>query len=703
MVYSWANPLNLPWLVFDDDHTAKGIQILLVLWIGVGVISWWGARLGYPAHLIFLAAMLATLSPVMLHAHSHIHYAGSVFWAVVVVGTYVRFLEAGGRRRLSLVALSWATLVVMNYATIILFTSAALVLYAASRIWLIDDGLQSDLVRRGVFQRVGWSMLCVAASTGACAFFLLPMLQESSLVRDPISSVARSYLPGLFTGLGFASTMPYTPLAVLVALQLYRRWRGSSVITIDVTWMALLWSVAILLSASPLLQTAYHSLVPGAEYSNNVFWRLLVFTFPFGALLVAGAFTGSSSNGRRWQFSLEKSWLGVLLLANLSFFAASISPEFWKRISPDSVSGKIDNLAGDPDSLVMTGLALVIAGSLFALWSGTGGSQRVQWALVITVALCFVGLFRLQGPNLPVALDPADHPLLEGLGSADKRLVSLELCSDSGTRSYYRPTATLAGFSTPHGPTDAGLFRQVRKFWAPLNDLDELNRQGLDFMEVTWLCRESVLESGVLRGDIAGLLRMVGVDYVAARREVVDDNLRSVRKNSQTSVYEFAGAWPDVVFIEGVGAEEVSDHLMDLVGGRLASSDVGMPYRELPAHRVSNHEWVIEVPEELRARSGTVFMNHPIEYHRDWQVLGRPTEAHWAVRSASLPGGQAAFGLHKAPFRMMTMVLPEGFSIYYNLSHYTLWGGMSVFCLALALGIVLYYGHRERRGSATGT
>jgi hypothetical protein len=701
MVYAWANPLNLPWLVFDNDHTAKGIQMLLVLWIGVGVISWWGARLGYPAHLIFLAVVLATLSPAMLHTHSHTHYAGSVYWAVVVVGTYVRFLEAGGRWRLLFVALAWATLVVINYATIILFTAATLILYAASRLWLVQDGLQS--ARRRVFQRLGWSTLGLVASTGACAFLLLPMLQESSLVRDPISSEVRNYLPGLFTGLGLASMMPYTPLAVLVAVQLYRHWRGSSAPAPDVRWMALLWSLAILLSASPLLQTVYHSVVPGAKYSNNVFWRFLVFAFPFGAILVAGAFRDPNGRGHRWQFPLERIWLGGLLLANLSFFAASVAPEFWKRISPDRVSSKIDDLAGDPDSLLMTGLALVIAGSLFALWSGAGGSQRVQWALVVTVALCFVGLFRLQGPNLPVAHDPAQHPLLEGLGSVDKRLVSLELCSDSNTRSYYRPTATLAGFSTPHGPTDAGLFRQVRKFWAPLNDLDELNQQGLDFMEVTWLCRDHVLESDALRGDMANLFRMLGVDYVAAGEEVVDDHLKSVRTNGYSRVYEFAGGWPDVVFIEGVGETEVSDHLIDLVGGRLDGRVVEMPYHELPAHRVSNHEWVIDVPNELRARSGTVFMNHPIEYHRDRRVFGMPTEAHWATRSTSLPGGQQAFGLHEAPFRMMTMVLPESFSIYYNLSHYKLWGGLSIICLSLVVGIVLYYGRWERRGSATGT
>ena len=127
-----------------------------------------------------------------------------------------------------------------------------------------------------------------------------------------------------------------------------------------------------------------------------------------------------------------------------------------------------------------------------------------------------------------------------------------------------------------------------------------------------------------------------------------------------------------------------------------------MPYHELPTRRVSNHEWVVEVPEGLRARSGTVFMNHPIEYHRDWRVLGMPTEAHWAVRSASLPGGQEAFGLHEAPFRMMTMVLPQNFSIFYDLSHYKLWGGVSIFCLGLVLSTVLYCGRWERTGMTTG-
>jgi hypothetical protein len=246
----------------------------------------------------------------------------------------------------------------------------------------------------------------------------------------------------------------------------------------------------------------------------------------------------------------------------------------------------------------------------------------------------------------------------------------------------------------------AGLFRRVRNFWAPLNDLSELNQRGLDLMEVSWLCRERVLESGALRGDVAELFRMLGVDYVATRGEVIGVDLRSVRANTHTSVYEFAAGWPDVVFIEGVRAQEVSDYLMDLVGGRFVGSEFEILHRELPSRRVSNHEWVVEVPEELRTRSGTVFMNHPIEYHRDLRVLGMPTEAYWAIRSVSLPQGQGAFGLHEAPFRMMTMDLPDSFSIVYSLSHYKLWGGLSIFCLSLVLGTVMYYGRWERRSAA---
>ena len=691
MIYAWANPLNLPWLIFDNDHTAKGMQVLLVLWIGVGAISWWGVRLGYPGHLIFLAVVLATLSPVMLHAHSHTHYAGSIYWAAVVVATCTRFLDEGRAWRLLLVAFSWITLVVINYATIILFTAGALILYTAARIWFEEDDSQHGQTRQRTIQRAGWCTLCGAAATGACLFLLSPMLHESSLVRDPVSSVARSYLPGLFTGVGFASMMPYTPLAILVALRFYRNWRGASAPTLDVRWMGLLWLLAIVLSASPLLQTVYKSLVPGAKYSNNVFWRFLVFTFPFGALLVAGAFRNPNGNGRRWQLSMESVWLGVLLLANLSFFAAVITPELWRTISPERFNDKIDHLAGDPDSFAMTGLALIIAASLFALWHMAGASARARWLPVLIVGLCFVGLFRLQGPNLPVEHDPVEHPLLEGLASADKRLVSLDLCSGAA-RSYYRPTATLAGFSTPHGPTDAGLFRTTRRFWAPLNDLNELNQQGASFMEVTWLCREQVLESGVLRGDIAALFRMLGIDYVATGGEVAGNALTRLRANRYTSIYQFAGSWPDVVFIEGVDAQEVSDHLMGLVGGWLDGSETEMPYRALTARRISNHEWVIEVPEDLRGRHGTVFMNHPIEYHRELRVPGSGmlTEAHWAVRSPSLSGGQQAFGLHDAPFRMMSLTLPEGFSIYYNLSNYKLLGGVSLFFLCLLLGIAMY-------------
>ena len=157
MIYAWANPLNLPWLVFDSDHTAKGIQLFLVLSIGIGVISWWGARLGYPAHLIFLAAVLATLTPIMLHAQSHTHYAGSVYWALVVLAAYTRFLEEGGGRRLLFVALSWMLLIAINYVTINLFTAVALVLCAASYLWSNRDGAGNGPVRRRIFIRIGWN------------------------------------------------------------------------------------------------------------------------------------------------------------------------------------------------------------------------------------------------------------------------------------------------------------------------------------------------------------------------------------------------------------------------------------------------------------------------------------------------------------------------------------------------------------------
>jgi len=357
--------------------------------------------------------------------------------------------------------------------------------------------------------------------------------------------------------------------------------------------------------------------------------------------------------------------------------------------------GQYSNLLRTRGLVESAGFSAFIAVVFLLLFQAT---VRAKTTLSFIAAVCigfgYVGMYSYQRPNMPAALDPALHPLFEGIPKGAVS-VTLEDCT-SKTRSWYRSEANQANLRAIDGPTDVGIFRQYRKFWAHWNDVEDFNAKGANLMEVLWICADKVLDkSGKLNASFSALASAVGLQYVFTESDVNDASMTLFRQVGGMRAYRRSSAWTDVSFLPGIAASDFASTLSALAIGDsealrkfLAYDSIRIP---LASKRQGNLFWAIDVPPALRGSGGTLFMNHPLEYHRGLIVpfLNIPLDGRWVLSQGDR---SVDFPLGAVPYRVADAHLTEKkVSVEYGLEQYYFWflmsfvGIVGAVCLAISV------------------
>lgn len=703
LVYSYLSPLHLPWLLIENDHLAKGVQILLLLNLGAFAIAAWSRILGLGERWTLLLAVLATLTPLALHFQAHTHQPGTYYAGLLVLAAYDRFLESGGARRLALLFAALLLLIALNFISVFGFVVIALVCFALPRLWCAGRAWPALAL-----ERLLPAVLAVAAAVCAMSFFLGPILLEAHLVREAVVARQMAIAPWSGTGqfiaslavfrLGFGHWTPFHWLLLFIAAVAWQQGWLHRAPPAAIGGVLFLLLTAVLGGATSM-QAWLQANVPGFGQSANIFLRMSYFAglcaLPALGWLAASTQAQSSRTAARLALAL----LAVVALVNATLAGGGLAARAGLLVT--SLPRQLERML--PIEMIVPavlGAVLAIAAMLlFGARAERTGTRAL--APAAAVGVCLVAIYQFSYPNLPARLDPVRHPLFDGL-ERGRAALTLERCS-SKHRSWYRSEAALGGLRTLDGPTDTGLFRQMRRFWAPLNDIEEINATGANLLEVMWVCIERIVaDDRSVRASAVALLRALGVKYLFVDGELRSADLRLMRRIGALAVYEIADPWPDVSFLPGVDGEGWSIILRGLVNddrqalARFATIDSA---REAPsAARESNLRWRIAMASEATGRAGTLFMNHPLEYHRGWRVPGLDwsLEGRWQYHA----GGEARdFPLSDVPYRILEIRAAPAAVVAYNLEHYRAWGVVSL--LGLFGFVALARGQRRReRASA---
>ena len=703
LVYSYLSPLHLPWLLIDNDHIAKGVQILLLLNLGALAIVAWSRILGLGEGWTLMLVALATLTPLALHFQAHTHQPGTYYAGLLVLAAYDRFLESGGARRLALFFAALLLLIALNFISVFGFVVIALVCFALPRLWRAGRAWPALAL-----ERLLPAALTVAATVCAMSFFLGPILLEAHLVREAVVARPMAIAPWSGTGhfiaslavfrLGFGHWTPFHWLLLLLAALAWRQgWlhRTPPAATGGVLFLLL----TAVLGGATSVQTWLQANVPGFGQSANIFLRMSYFSglcaLPALGWLADSAQVQPSRTAARSALAL----LAVVALVNATLAAGGLAARAGLLMT--SLPRQLERML--PIEMIVAavlGTVLAIAAMLyFGARAGRTGTRAL--APAAAVGVCLVAIYQFSYPNLPARLDPARHPLFEGL-ERGRAALTLERCS-SERRSWYRSEAALGGLRTLDGPTDTGLFRRMRRFWAPLNDIDEINAAGANLLEVLWVCAERIVDDkAAVRPSAVALLRALGVKYLFVEGNLQSPGIRLVRQIGALSAYEVADPWPDVSFLPGVSSADWRAILPGLVrndGQALTRFMTIDATREAPrVARESNLRWHIRMAPEATGSAGTLFMNHPLEYHRGWRVPGLDwsLEGRWQYHA----GGEAMdFPLSDVPYRILEIRAAPAAAVAYSLEHYRAWGVISLLGVFGFVALARGQRPRERAGA----
>ncbi|WIM05108.1 MAG: hypothetical protein OHM77_10435 [Candidatus Nitricoxidivorans perseverans] len=704
LAYSYLSPFNIPWLLIGNDHIAKAVQIYLLLNFGLFGLLWWARILRVAPAWFFLSAMLLLLSPMSLHFQGHQHQPALYFSALYIAASVHLFLRGGATRHLAWSAFIFTVAIWCNFITLLLFICILIAFLMAGNVaWPAEGGARPAVLRRAV--ALAGALFGIVLS---CSFLLGPIALEAHLVREPVSLYQANQSPlaspsQFVRSLLFHEKAPLQVAWLLVlgafAVMLKERHTGELK---SLYPLGLFLGFALLLGSSSWVQDLYRAVVPSAKYSGNIYFRLLFMANVLIAPLFAwcGTRLGGGSRAYRQVFLAI---CAAVVMVNLLFWLIAAAPGGFGFNPDDAFGGKLgrlaERLAERPVIGLTAGAGTIFAAVLFGL-AVSGARRRAtgwgQWVSLAMAGAMLVAMYRLSdGPSLSMAQDAESYPIFrlveEGRGAP---VLTLEDCSGD-VRHYTRREPVLAGFRPLDAPTDTGLFRRTREFWMPLNDAREHYRKGLFYYELNWVCREMVSsrEGGLMPG-FGRLLKALGVRYLFATADITDSMLERLGREGEMRAYRVAVAWPDMVFLPGVREAEWTGVMAGLVRNDAdaieAFDRIEAGKAIVASTRMSNLRWEGTIPPVASAASGVLFMNHPIEYHRDlkFPLLDLPLEGYWEVRTAD---GAAPFPQTPVPYRSAEIRATDRVEVTYSLAHYRGWFALSLLGLAITLSIIRYW------------
>ncbi|MBI5195883.1 MAG: hypothetical protein HZA10_06145 [Nitrospirae bacterium] len=704
MIYSYLSPFHLPWLVISDDHIAKGVQIFLLLNYGMLGFLFWCRTLQISPVWTFMVMIFGLFTPLSLHFYAHTHQPGILYSGLYITLAYYLYLQHRNPFYLSLLFIFLSLSIITNFLSVLLFISLFLVVISVAFV------LHSTIPRKERVSRIARGVACYSSAVLFCSFFLGPILLESYLVREPVAPSYSSYAPwnnlnavisslSVF-GLGNNAYVPFLfILPILLYLSLLKNF------PVGIIAMIYFWVAAFLITSFEGLQAIFRSVMPGMKYSNNALFRMLFFANLFGFILIAWLseyFKNNKEKAGKNFMKIILLVLAVVLLANAVYWSVSVL----QMLSPELVRalpGKLPEFAGlihnHEERFFTTGLGLLISIFFFSFWrlnvysSSSKNTSRAQLLLVLLIGIGYLLIYQFQRPDLLSKYDVLRHPIFSGIEIKNRdKALTLEDCGSAGHQ-WYRNEATLAGFSTFDGPTDTGIFTEMRCFWAPLNDIEELNKKGVNLMEVNWICSEKVIseKDSSMVISAKSLFRALGVKYLFTDREINDIGAKKIKQTSGLRLYELGEPWPDITYFPGADSRFLKETIQGLArGSQKAVYDflvLDRLKRKLNFSRSSNIRWEVSAPPDLRGTGGALFMNHPLEYHRNisFPLTNIPAEGRWEVVKENK--SRVDFPLSNGPFRIVDIDMTEKAVIQYSLRHY--WGWTVISACGFIIFIVI--------------
>lgn len=714
MIYSYLSPFHIPWLFISNDYIAKGVQIFMVLNFGMFGFLLWCRILELSPPWTLLVVIFGTLTPLSLHFLAHTHQPGIYFCGLYVTAAYNQFLKY----RKSIYLMSFFVFIIVaitiNFLSIFLFITLFIAIIS------IVHFVHSAIPKKEIINRIFIVIICYILANVSMSFFLGPIVLESYLVREPVSIAYQSYAPWASLGKFLGALVvynpfnsPYIPFMVTIPLLILRIFRKpiSTIASLEVWSLLYIWCFTILVTSFVDLQHVFRSLMPGMKYSNNALFRMLFLGNLFGILLIASLSQYFADNAKRQSLKQIIIILVSIVLLNGFLWLISINLDLWVTILNALRLPKAHELINvfSKAGAYKIGIGFCVSMLFLYYWyqlvkkrkKSTSWMPHIQLTTVFFIGIGYTLIYQFNFPNMPVAFDPINHPIFSEIKKDTKaRALTLENCS-SERHSWYRYEATLAGLSTFDGPVDCGLFNKTRKFWYPLNNISECIKQGIDLFEVNWICSEKVISvnEGELKPGSKRLFKALGIKYLLTDCDINDTEVVKLKQVGNLKLYSLKGGWSDVTFLPDVNLETLQNTIKGLLSGDYESVNffdcLESRKHELEAKRISNMKWDVLVPEDLKGKSGVLFMNHPVEYCRGlrFPFTKLPLEGKWIILSDN--GIPANFPLTDVPFRIADIILGERITIKYDLTHYQGWFLIS--SIGLSIFIILFL--REKNNS----
>lgn len=705
---SWISPLHAVWLLVDNDQVAKGIEIFLILNIGLLGTLWWASILGLPPSLTMMAAIFITFTPLATRYDGLSQYGHCFAASLLVTAAFTAFLDSGRRKYLFLFFAMTLFLISGNYMPSLLFVCIVFLMITISRF-----GWSPYTNRRGICIRTLLATIVFTGAFASLAFYICPILMKVPLRFTPVLDVGRPegvlaniglFLQSLYVfdtyGNAHWTYSPYLMIAVTIVFAALLR--GNKTVSTPAFWLACIFIFFAAATTTHEMQFALRSFIPGMKYSINGLIRFQYMASWYLYLAMAYfIYQGRKMAPSGWLFLII--CLGGVIAFNGTtmalylFSQPSSDAGFFNKIIAMSHGLTTHVLQAQlAESVIANAIALVFFSAFLLSWYPRWAdrvSEAARVAIICGMGAAFLVVNVCRAPNMRAAHDSSNHPIFEGISQVPStRTITVAQCND---RQYSpgnsRHEAQLAGMTSLDGTGCMSITKKHTQYWYPLNNYEILVAKtdgGLHERQPdVWVCNDRITESdGVtVKPGVIRLFQTLGLDYIFSDKPLYSDEMDLENTIHELRAYRVQHDRSEALFFPNTTPEQVDQALIDLIQGDEQAWNLLSMAKDLTLHKIGNHKQRVSATQDVVGLPGAILVTHVHETNRfpSGELFGMPVESRWEVVRT---GEATPLPQRKTPFRIFRADAGwESYELQYGFKHYWVWGAMSVIGLLLSL------------------
>lgn len=686
-IYSYISILNIPWLIIDNDHIAKGFQNLLIMNLGAITVLFLGYCLNLRLSIILFSTIIITANPLSMEFLNHSHQQGINFSLIFLISSFLAYLKDGKFSYLCCFIVSIILSISINFLSLFLLGSISLFILATCVLFLNSKNLFVNIKRLIITFWVYISCLLIFS------FFLGPILLENLGLRAIIISGNKIMAPwsniALFLdslnlfGYGYRIWLPMFwvgPLIIFVSF--FKRGKKENYFSLP---LIILMIFAILVSLVDPFYSLFKETVPGLNSSGNYNFRYLYFVnLLFFVIVIYYLDTFKNYIFQKIVYAILFFYFIVNSLYLLCFLFFINSIDFF------DVALRVGKRMFDQNVGMSSVIGILI--SLFLIlfyYSLQKNKNFFLYSSILGIMVCYYGLYYNMSPNMIVANDPVNNPIFKNI-PIGSNVLTLEKCN-SKDRRLYRSEANLAGYRTFDSPVDEGIPIEYDKFWSYWNDKSNFK----DLTQILWICSDKISKNKNLLKRFEILIRLMGVQYLISREEINSDTLKKLNYNGSLFLYKFSNPVIHGAFVKNGKLENFKKEIIKLINGKNFSNQYFNNFFEnmlyINFKKETNLKWKVYKPEDNNNMSGFLFMNHPTEKYRKKleQFVNFSLEGKWVYGNEKF---YLPFISNEIPFRLVE-IKKGNFPNYiaYNLSHFKTYGIISIIGLIFLIISIFFH------------